>query len=161
MTREDALDATREAATAAIAVSEHMERLAARLAPLFPLSADRIGEWEDDPRERLHALLRLFEQLYDMTGRRLMRGLLLLSGEDPGGLSANNLFRRVEGLEHAFSADRWMALGITRNQLVHEYPISAALQAGNGNDAWRDLPDLLANVRAVIATLRAEGHLHL
>lgn len=157
MTREDVLAATREAAGAAGAIGDHLERLVARLAPLFPLAADRLAAWEDDPRERLHAILRLFEQLYDLTGRRLMRGLLLLSGEDPGGLSASNVFRRIETLTDHFSADRWMALGITRNKLVHEYPTNAAAQASNANDAWRDLPDLLTNARAVVAKLRAEG----
>lgn len=156
MTREDALEATREAALAATAVSGHLARMAARLAPLFPLSAAQIADWDDDPRERLHAMLRLFEQLYDLTGRRLMRGLLLVSAEDPGSLSASNLYRRVESLTESFSADRWMALGTTRNKLVHEYPISAALQARNGNDAWRDLADLLAGVNAVLGRLGPE-----
>lgn len=151
------LAATREAAEAAITVSDHLTRLSSRMAPHFPLQPETLAAWDDDPRERLHALLRLFEQLYDLTWRRLMRGLLLLSGEDPASLSANNLFRRVEVLSGAFDANQWMALGITRNRLVHEYPFNAALQARNGNDAWRDLPDLLANVRSVVDALRAEG----
>lgn len=151
------LAATREAAVAAITVSDHLTRLSGRMAPHFPLQPATLAAWDDDPRERLHALRRLFEQLYDLTWRRLMRGLLLLSGEDPASLSANNLFRRVETLSASFDADRWMALGITRNRLVHEYPFNAALQARNGNDAWRDLPALLTNVRSVIEALRAEG----
>ena len=128
---------------------------------LVRLFGSRVDDaaWDEDPRERLHALLRLFEQLYDLTGRRLMRGLLLLAAEDPSGLSASNLYRRVETLTDMFSASRWMALGVTRNRLVHEYPISAGLQAGNGNDAWRDLPDLLAGVRAILSELKSQGHL--
>ncbi len=127
MTREDALEATREAAAAATLVVDHLGRMAERLVGLFPLDAEQLAQWDDDPRERLHAFLRLFEQLYDLAGRRLMRGLLLLSGEDPAGLSANNLYRRIEALDDRFSADRWMALGGTRNRLVHEYPISGGV----------------------------------
>lgn len=157
MTLDEALEATREAATAAVSVSAHLQRITGRLAKLFPLDGDKIAAWDDDPRERLHAMLRLFEQLFDLTGRKLMRGLLLLSGEDPAGLLASNLFRRIETLTEGFDANRWMALGITRNRLVHEYPLNAALQARNANDAWRDLPDLLAGVDAIIKKLRQEG----
>ncbi len=118
------------------------------------------GSWRPihEPRAAavLEALLRMFEQLYDLTGRKLFRGLLFLSGETIAGLSAQNQFRRVEALGGIDSADRWIEIGATRNILVHDYPTNVVARAQRANRAWSDLPVLIAATRQTIATLRAE-----
>ena len=159
MTIDDAREATKEAAAAAMPVADHLERLRLRLAEHFPLDGDRLSQWTDDPRERLHAFLRLFEQLFDLTSRKIVRGLLTLSGETISNLSLQNQFRRAEALGAIDSAERWIAIGSTRNILVHDYPINAAAQAKRANLAWEDTPDLIAFTRSAIAWLSAQGHL--
>ena len=95
MTRDEVQEATREAAQAAEHLAAHLERLHARTDSWFPLTVEALSRWEDEERERLHALLRMFDQLYDLTARQLFRGLLFLSGETVAGLSARNQFRRI------------------------------------------------------------------
>lgn len=101
-------------------------------------------------------MLRLFEQLYDLASRRLLRGFLLLSGEDPARLSAVNLFRRGEALNAIPSAERWLEIGVTRNILVHDYPTDPERQARTGNLAWDNLDDLRAAVTVLLERLRSE-----
>jgi hypothetical protein len=156
VTRDEVRDATVEAVQAADQLAAHLERLARRMATLLPADATALSGWDDDPWDRLHALLRMFEQLYDLTGRKLFRGLLFLSGETIAGLSAQNQFRRVEALGGIDSADRWIEIGATRNILVHDYPTNVVARAQRANRAWSDLPVLIAATRQTIATLRAE-----
>lgn len=157
MTRDEAIAATREAVVACEMIAGHLDRLRARIASNFPLSECRLATWTDEDRERLHALLRMFEQLHDLVGRRLFRGALLLSGEDPAGLSARNLHRRLEALGGIESADRWFDLSTTRNLLVHDYPVNAAQQADRANRAWSDLGALLAATALIIRFIQSEG----
>lgn len=156
MTRDEVSAATIEAVQAAEELAAHLERLSARMAALLPAEPDALSRWEDDPWERLHALLRMFEQLYDLTSRKLFRGFLFLSGETTAGLSAQNQFRRIEALGGIESADRWIEIGATRNILVHDYPTNVAARAQRANQAWADLPTLIASTRQTIQALRAE-----
>ncbi|MEH3099800.1 hypothetical protein [Sphingomonas adhaesiva] len=157
MTREEVREATREAAFAAEQLAAHAERLSRRMAMLFPLDGARLAAWQDEDRERLHAMLRMFDQLYDLVAQKLFRGFLFLSGETIAGLSAQNQFRRIEALGGIASADRWIELGTTRNVLAHDYPTRPAMQADRANLAWRDLPDLIAGTRRIISLLQSEG----
>lgn len=157
MTRDEIAEATAEAAAAAEQLVAHLGRLTARMQDLFPLSADVLMRWDDDHRERLYALLRMFDQLYDLTTRKLLRGLLALSGETIAGLSAQNQFRRAEAIGGLPDADRWMELGATRNLLAHDYPTNPSAQAERDNRAWADLPALLEGTSHVLRYLHAEG----
>lgn len=157
MRRDETVAATREAMVACEMLSAHLDRLAQRMVADFPLLPPQLQQWPDEQRERLHALLRMFEQLHDLVGRRLFRGALSLSGEDPAGLSARNLNRRLETLGGIADADGWLDLTATRNLLVHDYPVNAAQQADRANRAWRDLPMLIAATHLIIAFIRSEG----
>lgn len=156
MTRDEVRAATLEAVQAAEELAAHLERLAGRMSALLPVKAAALSLWDDDPWERLHALLRMFEQLYDLTSRKLFRGFLFLSGETIAGLSAQNQFRRIEALGGIASADRWIEIGATRNILVHDYPTNVTARAQRANQAWADLPVLIAAARQTIQALRAE-----
>lgn len=156
--REEVQAATVEAAASAVQLADHLERLAARLEAVFPLTAEQLEGWGDEQRETLHALLRMFDQLHDLTTRKLFRGLLVLSGETIAGLSAQNQFRRVEAIGGP-PADGWLALGTVRNLLAHDYPTNPVAQAARANRAWSDVPRLIAAVRQVLGVLHAEGHL--
>lgn len=159
MTINDAREATKEAAAAATPVADHLERLTLRLSDHFPLDGHQLSQWSDDPRERLHAFLRLFEQRFDLTSRKIFRGVLTLSGETISNLSLQNQFRRMEALGAIDSAERWIAIGSTRNILVHDYPTNAEAQARRANLAWDDAPDLIAFTRSAVAWLSAQGYL--
>lgn len=157
MTRDEIIEATTEAIVASDQLAAHLERLAARLVGVFPIDSAMLATWGDEPRERLHALLRMFEQLYDLSGRKLLRGLLLVANESLSGMSAQNQARRVEALGGLPDADRWLELGATRNALVHDYPTDPVAQAQRANRAWKDVPDLIAATRAMMTYLRTEG----
>lgn len=157
MTREEVREATCEAVVATEQLAAHLDRLCARIAADFPIDPSALPGWNEEARERLHALLRMFDQLYDLATRKLARGLLFLSGEQIAGLSAQNQFRRVEAIGGP-DADRWIELGATRNLLAHDYLTNAVAQADRANRAWRDLPALIEGSRRLIAVLHAEGH---
>lgn len=131
MTRDEVQEATQEAAPAAEQLAAHAERLRGRMAPNFPLDGATLAGWQDEDRERLHALLRMFDQLYDLVSRKLFRGMLFLSGETIAGLSAQNQFRRIEALGGIMSADRWIELSTTRNILAHDYPTLSPAHAAS------------------------------
>ncbi|MBB4152294.1 hypothetical protein GGQ80_000170 [Sphingomonas jinjuensis] len=158
MTPDEVREATAEAVRAAEQLSSHLERLVQRMGLLLPAEPDALSAWGDDPWERLHALLRMFEQLFDLTSRKLFRGLLVMSGETLAGLSAQNQFRRVEALSGIASADRWIEIGATRNILAHDYPTDPVARAQRANRAWADIPDLIAATRQVISLLHSEGY---
>lgn len=156
MTRDEVLEATREAMGAADQLADHLDRMRTRLASWFPLDGEGIAAWGDDERERLHALLRMFHRLYDLTSRKLVRGLLFLSGETIAGLSAQNQFRRAEAIGGLPDADRWIELGATLNILAHDYPTRSEAQAARANLAWRILPALVDGTRRIVAQLLSE-----
>ena len=156
MTRDEVVFATKEAIAATEAITGHIGRLRERIGTDFPLQASQIKRWDDEHRERLHALLRMFEQSFDLVSRRLFRSALILSGEDPAEMSARNLFRRLEKIGAIRSADRWIEVATTRNLLVHEYPTDAQRQAERANLAWDDLDTLLGTSSDIIAYITNE-----
>ena len=158
MTRDEVAEATAEAAVAADLLAAHLERLSHRLTRDFPLEPESLTAWDDEQRERLHALLRMFDQLFDLTTRKLFRGFLFLVGEPLAGLSAQNQFRRIEALGGP-GADRWIELAATRNLLAHDYPTNNTAQAQRANRAWADLPVLIEGTRRILVRLRSEGYL--
>jgi hypothetical protein len=157
LTRDEVQEATAEAVRAAEALSAHLDRLSDRMRARFPIEPDQLALWEDQPCEQLHALLRMFEQLFDLTSRKLFRGLLSLSGESFAGFSAQNQFRRIEALGAIDNAERWIELAATRNILVHDYPVNPIAQAARANRAWQDLPALVSATRQTIQYLRREN----
>ena len=156
MTRDEVVEATAEAARTAERLASHLDRLATRIAPWFPLEGEAIDAWDDDRHERLHALLRMFDQLYDITTRKLVRGALILSGESLAGLSAQNQFRRLEAIGGLESADRWLELGAIRNVLAHDYPTNPTAQAERANRVWFEVPALIEDAEGVLSYLRLE-----
>lgn len=157
MTRDEIVEATTEAVVAAEQLSAHLGRLSTRLKSVFPLDGAAMATWEDDRRESLHALLRMFDQLYDLTTGKLLRGYLALSGESLAGMSAQNQFRRAEAIGGLPSADRWIDIGTTRNVLAHDYPTNPAAQAARANRAWADVPTLLQGTNHILVALHSEG----
>ena len=147
--------AVREAMRASEELARHLERLAVRLDGRFPLRADAVGS-DDESREQLHAFFHMFEQLYDLIARRLLRGALIMVNEDHRSLSYKAVVRRVEQLVD-LDGDAWLAVGETRNKLVHEYATSDAILADQANAAWAALRPLLGAQRRMMAYLEAEG----
>ena len=99
----------------------------------------------------------MVEQLQDLTSRQILRGLLALLGEDPAGLSAKNLFRRLETLGALPSADRWLELASVRNTLVHEYPTNRRRQFDQVRLAHGVVGELTDTVEAILIFIDREG----
>lgn len=156
MTQDEVRQATGEAIATVEAMIAHLQRLQARFASRFPLTADAVSRWSDEEREQVYALLRLFEQIYDLTGRRLMRGFVTLSGEDASALSMRNLARRIDTLDGIPSAETWLGLTETRDRSAHEYPLDPAREAMTMNLIWDDLAPLLSAASHLIDRIRQD-----
>ena len=156
MNADDVGIATVEAAATAKQLVGHLRRLADRTAHSVPAQADGIEFWPDERREAFYALTRMVEQLQNLTSRQILRGILMLLGEDPAGLSARNLFRRLETLGALPSADRWLELASIRNTLVHEYPTNARRQVDQIRLAHGVVAELTRTVDAILAFLDRE-----
>lgn len=65
-------------------------------------------------------------------------------------------FRRVEALGGIVSADRWIAIGATRNILAQDDPTDPIACAAGAHRAWEDFADLIAATRSTIDALRRE-----
>lgn len=153
MTPESA--ALQEAIYASEQLASHLERLIGRLRDRFPVD-HALATWSDEERERLHAFFHMFKQLYDLMARRLLRGILFVAAEDHKALSYRAIVRRAERLV-GVDGNAWLAIGETRNKLVHEYATSALVLADQANAAWRATPGLLRAHREILAHLQAEG----
>jgi hypothetical protein len=144
MNLEDARYALEETLTASNNVVGHLERLQSRMSDIFPLDADTFSGWGDSEREQLHAFMHLFEQLHEIIGRKLFRGILVVQLEETWSLSARDMHERLEQLGTIHSASEWGVLCEVKNTLIHEYPTNALKQANSANLAWNALDRLIS-----------------
>jgi uncharacterized protein with HEPN domain len=156
MTERQTVEAVREIAAAVDHLAGHLERLTTKGTLAFPLIPDALTNWNDDDRVHLHAFLRMFEQLVDLIGRRALRGILLLLGEDSTEFSARDVWDRAEKLCMIESSDAWRDIVKVRNALAHDYPTNNDLHASLANNAFEALPTLLAAARSVLAYIERE-----
>lgn len=150
------MDIVVEAIAAAQTVLASLERLAGDSRLGFPPTKQSLATLSEDDSVRIQGFLRLFEQLHQLTERKLFRGLLLLAGEDIDALSVRNMIDRLEKIGAIADAETWRLLGKVRNSLAHDYPTNAALHAERVNEAFAALPALAACARAAIGYIESE-----
>lgn len=147
-----ALDHARQALREAMNPAAHLDAALARLAAWWSGNG-RNDELNDEDRDRLHAFLRRFEQLYDLIGRKMLRALLVVAAEDPKEYTLRQLFHWAEKCGAIPSAESWIRLGELRNRLVHDYPTGTELQLPHVTEAMAALPELHAAHAMLVAHL--------
>ncbi|MEG8039756.1 hypothetical protein QP166_10545 [Sphingomonas sp. LR60] len=94
------------------------------LLPELPENPDAFAELPVVARVASVAVLKEFEQLQD-TLNALFRTTLRALGVRLKGLYPLDIGHRMEELDVLDDADRWLAIVMLRNELVHEYPTEA------------------------------------
>jgi hypothetical protein len=140
---------------AAAAVALRLAETRDDLGPRFPLDADAIERLGRLERREIDGLLEQVENLQDILGGRVFRGVLLAGGEDVAGLTPRDMANRMETLGVVADAAQWRRLNDLRNRLAHEYPLDRARQTLLVNDAFAAIAPLLETLARVEAYVRA------
>jgi hypothetical protein len=139
---------------AAAAVAGRLSESRDDLGPRFPLDGmaiDRLGRVE---RREVDGLLKQVENLQDILGGRVFRGILLAGGEDVAGLTPRDIANRMEALGVVADAADWRRLNDLRNRLSHDYPLDRERQTRLLNDAFAAIAPLLETLARVEAYVR-------
>jgi len=135
---------------------DQIDRLSARVASLFPVHVETFPTLPEDDGYRLLAFLKRFEELQDLTQRKLFRLVLITEDEDPRDYTTAELVGWIEKLG-LVETRTWRAASSVRNVLVHDYPLNAAQEVDRANSAWTNLPTLRAGADAAIKHLMSRG----
>ncbi|MCH8553031.1 MAG: hypothetical protein LAT62_13930 [Natronospirillum sp.] len=116
-------------------------------------TVERARSLATDPEqaERVEAYTSRFCRLQDTVGDKLLPTWLHLVGEHTG--TALDNLDRVEKLGLLNSADQWMAIRQTRNQMIHEYMESPEVLASALNTAHRYQAEIIRFSQALIKDL--------
>lgn len=105
--------------------------------------------------ERVEAFASRFCRLQDTVGDKLLPVWLQALGENRGAVVDN--LDKAEKLGMLESADRWLAIRQTRNQMIHEYIESAQVLADALNAA-NDYQDQIVNfANAIFSDAKKRG----
>lgn len=152
------LQLLQDAPEAAAVLARRLSLIAARLSPLLPFDAGRVTGLNDDALLLIDAALKRFENLADILGRRVLRGLLLAENEAIESLSSRDLAALAEKLSILPSAARWSQIILLRNRLAHDYPRRPDRQAESFNLAAAAIRDLLETWTAIEGFAARRGH---
>jgi uncharacterized protein YutE (UPF0331/DUF86 family) len=119
-------------------------RRSERQVGLFPLTARSIEGASPEAEDGLDAFMKRFEQLVESLQDELFTAIALVGGEDVRSLSRRDVTELMERLGALPSAARFRTLVAIRNRIAHVYPDQPERQAGNLNEAFAAIDDLLA-----------------
>jgi hypothetical protein len=134
---------------AARRVAARLRRSVERVAALGPFTADLVAGLDPDQAERVDAFLKRFEQLADLVGVTLFKGLAILEQEDAGHLSRRDLADLMEKLGAIASAEQWSRVAVLRNRLAHGYPNDPGRQASRLREALDVTPVALVALESL------------
>ena len=92
-----------------------------KMAPLFPITADRYIKLSDDEVVHVDQFLFRFAKLQDTMGQKLFKTILLFLREDIEGKPFIDILNLMEKLNLIKSANTWKELRSDRNELAHNY----------------------------------------
>ena len=159
MTLEEA-GLARQTLVAAAGCARRLRRSQKKLAPHFPLSAAAVADPSPESEDDLDAFLKRFEQLTNAIQDEIFKAIAVLGGEDIHGLARREIAELMERLGALPSAATFRTLTAIRNRIAHVYPDDPERQAGNLNEAYAAVDDLLAAHEASSRYLeqRLSGH---
>jgi len=123
-----------------------------------PITAENIGALIEDPAfsASLEAFSGRFCRLQDTIGDKLLPAWLLATGEQPKMVMDNLI--KAEKLGMLPSAEKWVAIRLLRNQMVHEYIESMTVLADALNRAHEYEQQLNTFAHHLIKDLNARGY---
>ncbi len=116
--------------------------------PFTEEHAARLGE-DETLAEKVVAYTSRFCRLQDTTGDKLLPLWLRALGEKTGAVADN--LDRAEKLSVLDSADKWLEIRQTRNQMIHEYIESPQVLADALNTAHDYQEALMAFAHAILS----------
>jgi len=116
-----------------------------------PFTAQMVAGLDPDQQDTVDAFLKRFEQLADLVGLALFKGLAILEQEDVAHLSRRDLADLMEKLGIIPSAEDWSRVAVLRTRLAHGYPNDPARQASR----MQETVDLTPTALAVFDSLAA------
>ena len=105
--------------------------------------------------EKVEAFVSRFCRLQDTVGDKLLPVWLQALGERRGAVVDN--LDKAEKLGMLESADRWLAIRQTRNQMIHEYIESAQLLADALNEAHDYQETIISFANAMLVDAQKRG----
>jgi hypothetical protein len=149
---EENLEAARRTAS-------RLRRSLTKVAALAPFTARVIEGLDPDQQETVDAFLKRFEQLADLVGVTLFKGVAILEQEDVGRLSRRDLADLMAKLGAILSAEEWSRVAVLRNRLAHGYPSDAVRQASRVQETVGLAPVALAALDVLERYLAAKPEL--
>lgn len=107
-----------------VIAQKHLHRLQyayTKIAPLFPLDAEKYTQLSDEEIAYIDQYLFRFAKLQDVMGQKIFRYLLLYVGEDVDYKPFMDILNRMEKLELLEDAKQWIKLREIRNEISHQY----------------------------------------
>ena len=122
-----------------------------------PLDVDRAATLANDEAfaERVEAFVSRFCRLQDTVGDKLLPVWLQALGEKRGAVVDN--LDKAEKLGMLESADRWLAIRQTRNQMIHEYIESAQVLTDALNAAHDYQEQIISFANAMLTDAKKRG----
>jgi hypothetical protein len=91
----------------------------AEISNIIPFVSYDIAQINSEHKKTVDAFLLRFGRLQDMLGSKIFRGILLMGGEEVG--SVIDILNKMEKFGIIGSADEWLSIRESRNNVVHEY----------------------------------------
>lgn len=139
---------------AAEAVAARLRDTRDDLGSRFPLDGDGIDRLGRVERREVDGMLKQVENLQDILGGRVFRGVLIAGGVDASALTPRDVANRMEALGVVADASVWRRLNDLRNRLAHEYPLDRDRQVRLINEAFEAISPLMDALERVRAHVR-------
>lgn len=122
----------------------YMHYALAALAPLRPLTGERLGSLDAEAVQDLDQFVLRFGKLQDAIGGRLLPSVLRYLQEPYEHRPMLDKLNRLEQLGYLEHAEDWPRLRVIRNQFAHEYPDEPERNASVLNMAFEAADQLQA-----------------
>lgn len=121
---------------------------------MFPLDAGAYAALTDEQVTNIDQLVYRFSKLQDAVGAKLVPATVRALREDAATLTIIDSLNELEKAGALESAERWMQLRETRNQLAHDYQDDPEEGSENLNSVYRALDYLLSEAQRLCSFVR-------
>ena len=115
---------------------EHLQFAIKSLADIFPISAEKVANVNEQEFLLLELLTGRFAKLQDFLGAKLIDAFLDSAGEVTEGLTMIDKVNKLEKFGIIENSDEWLVMRQLRNHLSHEYPDQPILTAEYLNQTY-------------------------
>ncbi|MBV9843397.1 MAG: hypothetical protein JOY99_17980 [Sphingomonadaceae bacterium] len=130
------------------------------IAPLMPMSPDRIDALPIDAETSKLAYLKRFEQFEDILQRTLEAISRIMEHGKIERMTSVDVTRRAYALGILDNEKIWANAVRVRNALAHEYPLNPEKRTSQVNQAWEGRETLNTTWASIQRFVQQEGLLH-